>query len=90
VFGNTTRASFAVLASQRLPYHTGNTEVLFIKLPQSQKLIDHFFLLGDAAELWHIPWFVNHSAEIKVSTKTIETSKGDIAKGHGRVGCWSS
>ena len=68
---NAAIAPFAMFTSQWLPNHTRHAEVLFVKLPQTQEFVDGGFLLTESAEFRHISWFVEHRAEIEVSTKTV-------------------
>ena len=71
-------ASLTMLAPQRHPNHTGDAEILVIKLPQAQELINNSLLLSKAAELGNIARFVSHATEIEVATERVENSERDI------------
>jgi hypothetical protein len=73
--------SFTMLASQRHSNHARNAEVLLIKLPQAQQLIDDNLLLSEAAEFGHKPRLIEHRAEIEIPAEGIKYSKGKVAKG---------
>jgi hypothetical protein len=78
---HTAIASFTMLASQRHSNHAGNAEILLIKLPQLQKLIDDSLLLRKAAELRDESRLIEHCAEIEIPAKTIEYPERKVAYG---------
>jgi hypothetical protein len=76
-----TIASFTMLASQRHSNHARNAEVLLIKLPQAQQLIDDSLLLRETAEFGHKPRLIEHRAEIEIPAEGVKYSEGKVAKG---------
>jgi hypothetical protein len=83
-------ASFTMFASQGHSNHAGNAEILLIKLPQFQQLIDDNLLLRETAKLRHKSRLVEHCAEIEIPTKSIECCKGQITYRIRGNGAWTS
>ena len=82
MFRNTSVASFAVFASQGLAIHTWNAEVVFIKFPKAQKIVDDSFLLREAAEFGHKAGLVEHGAAIEIPTQSISKHKPNVRVWH--------
>lgn len=74
-------ASFAVLASERRPHHALNTEVLVVKLPKTQELIDDSLLLAPATRFWDKPGVLDHAQDVEVRTSTVCNAKQEVEKG---------
>ena len=75
MLGNTSIAPFAVLTPQWLSDHAGYAEILSIKLPQTNKLIDDSFLRTKTTELRNESRLVNHCAKVKVPAQRIRCRK---------------
>ena len=68
-------APFAVFASQWHANHARDTEVLFIKLPQAQELINNLLLLSETTKLRNKARFVETGAEVEVATQTVKNAE---------------
>lgn len=78
MFGNAAAASSTVLATQRLPRHTRNTEVLLVKLPEREELLHHLSLLIPAGDLGDIARVFDHGNDVEVGSEGEEHRKEDI------------
>lgn len=67
MLGYATIASFAMLASQWHSNHARDAEILFIKLPQTQELVNNCLLRTESSKFGNVARFINHRAEIEVS-----------------------
>jgi len=71
VLRDTSLASFAVLASERRSNHARSTEVLVVKLPKTQELVDNSLLLAPATRLWDKAGVLDHAQDVEVRTSTV-------------------
>lgn len=60
MFGNASSTTPAMLATQRFPDHTSNTEVLLVKLPLLEKFGNDGSLLIPASQFGNVPRILNN------------------------------
>ena len=81
VLGHTPGTSLAVLAAERLPDHARHAEVVLVKLPQAQELVDDGLLFGDAVQFGDIARVKYHTGRIKVDRQTERAGKEKVEQG---------
>ena len=67
-----------VLAPQWLPCHARDAEVLLVKLPLLEKLLDNLPLLIPTAQLRHIAWVFDHRDDVEISCQAKEDRKQNV------------
>jgi hypothetical protein len=75
------KASLAVLAPQRLPYHAVGTEVGGIELPQAHQLVNDGLLLCSPSKFWDVARVMKHAAEIEIHHNRVAEGEGGVGEG---------
>ena len=66
MFRDTSFTSFAMLAAERHSTHTMRAEVLLVEFPETQKILNHSFLLSSTAWFWHKAGVLDHAKGVEV------------------------
>ena len=74
---HTAVASSAVLGSKRFANHALEAEVLLVKFPQREELLDDRSLLVSRGEFRDPPGIFEHGEEVEVSCRGVNCDKGD-------------
>jgi hypothetical protein len=67
-----------MLAPQRLPYHTGCTEMLFVKNAVLEQVVNRLLRLPAAAAFGDKAWIRGHSHEVEVCGEAVEHCKCNV------------
>jgi hypothetical protein len=69
-----------MLAPQRLSYHTGCTEMLFVKNAVFEQVVNRLLRLPAAAAFRDKAWVRGHRHEVEVCSEAVEHGKCDVQK----------
>ena len=80
MFRDTPIAAFAMFTPQWHADHAWNTKIVLIKLPKSNKLVDHSLLLCKPTQLGYISRLEDHGAGIEICAGRGANDEGKITE----------